>query len=344
MTFLKQTWYMAGWADEVSDKQMLARTIIDLPILLLRDKKGTPAAIEDRCPHRFAPLSLGVLEDGNVRCRYHGLKFDSNSGECIDNPHGPIASSLCIRSFPVIERHKILWIWMGDAEAATPDTIPDLSFVDTAPKHAISKGYMAAAGGHKLFEDNILDLSHADYLHPDTLGGGAITKTKAFIEEQNNGIFVQWLVHNELALPIFQGEMPTADTLTDMWIEVMWHPCGVMLQQVGATPVGQDRDAGINTWNAHIMTPETETRTHYFYCNSREYKMDDAEYNEAFAASLKNVFNTEDKPMIEGQQKNIGSTDFFELKPKLLAIDKASSLARRFYSRLCDAELSDGKA
>jgi vanillate O-demethylase monooxygenase subunit len=255
----------------------------------------------------------------------------------VHNPHGPLVSALAIKAYPVVERYKLLWIWMGDSEA-DETSIPDLSFADTAPQHAFSKGYMYAFADHRLLEDNILDLTHGDYLHAATLGGGSFTRTRAIVEERGNTVFVRWHAKNEKTIPIFRPEMPDPDMLTDMITEVLWHPSGVTLLRGGATPAGTPPENGIDTWNAHIMTPERATTTHYFYCNSRNYRTDDADYNAAIAAGLRVAFETEDKPMIEAQQSRMGAVDLLDFRPALLPIDIAAVRARQIYRRLVESE------
>ena len=348
MSFLKRQWYAAAWADELVAGKPLSRTYLGEPVLIWRSGDGSLHGLADQCPHRFAPLSRGQVDGTGVRCGYHGLKFDG-AGYCIDNPHGPILSSLRVRSYPVVERHQLLWIWMGPRDESAPgagdlSTIPDMGFIDQAKTTAISHGYMYTKAGHKLLEDNILDLSHADYLHPDTLGGGSITRSKARLEEQGNTLLVQWLAYHEIAIPVFRPLLPTPDTITDMWTEVLWHPCGVMTLRTGATAAGRSREEGIDTWNAHIMTPETEHSTHYFYVNSRNFKVDDAGYNAALAAGLRHAFEHEDKPMIEAQQARLGDRELFDLQPRLLGIDAGSSRARHIYARLLAAEVAESSA
>jgi phenylpropionate dioxygenase-like ring-hydroxylating dioxygenase large terminal subunit len=336
--FLQQIWYAAWWADELSADKLYARTIADEAILFWRDDNGEPRAILDRCPHRYAPLSRGKRVPGGIQCGYHGIAFDG-AGRCIANPHGAIVSALCVRAFPVAERHKLIWIWMGTADHADPARIPDLRFADRAPSTAYSRGFLPTAAGHQLITDNILDLTHADYLHATTLGGGSVTRSKARIEEREDStVFIEWLANNEVALPFFQSEMSDPNALTDMWTSVLWHPNGVMTLRFGATPAGRPRTEGIDTWSAHLVTPESARTTHYFYFNTREFRVDDVTYNERFAAGLRHAFTIEDKPMIEAQQRNLGDADLFDRKPVLLPTDSASTRARRVYSRILDAE------
>lgn len=215
MGFLKNVWYASGWADELGDKGPIARTIADIPLVIFRNASGVLSALEDRCPHRFAPLSRGQLTERGIRCGYHGLEF-SISGRCVANPHGPLLNSISVRAFVAQERHGMVWVWMGQKDAARNELIPDMSFVDHAPQHALSKGYLPTAANHLLMVDNILDLSHADYLHPDTLGGGSISRTKAEIKEGDHSLRVAWNSVNEVPLPIFRLLLPTPDTRCDM--------------------------------------------------------------------------------------------------------------------------------
>lgn len=338
MKWLLNCWYAAAWADELPPDGRLARTFLETPVLIWRDRGGWLRALADRCPHRLAPLSRGKIEQGIVTCGYHGLSFDGATGQCVHNPHGPLISSLTVQAYPVAERHKLLWIWMGDRAHADEGAIPDLSFADAAPVHAFSKGYMRAAADHRLLEDNILDLTHGDYLHSDTLGGGSFTRTRANVEERGDTVFVQWVAKNEKTIPIFKPQMPDPDMMADMTTDVLWHPSGVMLLNFCLAPAGEPLENGVVTANAHIMTPETATSTHYFYCNSRNYRTEDADYNAAIAANLGVAFQTEDKPMIEAQQSRIGAVDLLDSRPALLPIDIAAVRARRIYRRLVEAE------
>jgi phenylpropionate dioxygenase-like ring-hydroxylating dioxygenase large terminal subunit len=338
--FLKQVWYAAWWADELTADGLSARTIAGEPLVFWRDENGKPCAILDRCAHRYAPLSMGKRVSGGIQCGYHGIAYDGG-GRCIANPHGAVVSALCVRAFPTVERHKIIWVWLGDLERADAAQIPDLSFADRAPSTAYSRGFLPTAAGHQLIEDNILDLTHADFLHATTLGGGSVTRSKPLIEERRDStVFIEWPANGEVAIPFFRNEMPDPDMLTDMWTSVLWHPNGVMALRFGATPAGRPREEGIDTWAAHIVTPQHARSSHYFYFNTREFRVHDAQYNEHFAAGLKRAFSTEDKPMIEAQQRCLGDADLFDRAPALLSTDIASTRARRVYGRMLDAELA----
>lgn len=338
MSYLRNCWYMAAWADELPESGGLARTLLEDPVFLYRDGSGMPHALFDRCPHRFAPLSKGQVQGGEVVCGYHGLAFDG-AGACVRNPHGPVTRALAVRSYPVIERHRAIWIWMGDAALADPASIADLSFLETVPETAFNKGYLNGTGHYQLFVDNILDLSHTDYLHPATLGGGSITRTRAKIEERDDGgISIHWHVFDDVPTPLFAQFLPAGIGRVDSWSEVDWSAPGVMKLVSGAVATGSPRQGALNVDNVHILTPETATRTHYFFASTRNFGVEDERLNRRIAETRATIFATEDEPMIAAQQERIGTADFWALRPALLRTDEGAVRVRRRMDALIAAE------
>ena len=336
MSYLRNTWYMAAWDDEVVPGKPLARTLLDQPVAIFRTDDGAPAAVLDRCPHRFAPLSAGKVEAGRLVCGYHGLAFDA-AGRCAGNPHGPVLS-IGVPSYPVHEAHRALWIWMGEPERADPALIPDLGYLSAAPATAFSKGGIVAAGHYELFIDNIMDLSHTDYLHPTTLGGAGVTKTKPSIEEKDAYVDVTWFAPDTRPSPLLAELFSNLPTRTDFWQQVRWYAPSVMrLTAATVAAGGAEADALVNL-NAHVVTPETATSTHYFFAATRNYRADDAALNARIAAARERIFSTEDKPMIERVQERIGGADFWAMKPVLLPIDVAPVRVRRKLKKLIQIE------
>jgi len=155
---------MVGWSHELVDSPM-SLEIIETPVVIFRNSKGKAQALYDQCPHRFAPLSRGKVIDGEIRCGYHGLRFNGN-GICTHNPWSDrIPPSAKIKQFPIIEQDGILWIWMGDIEkmdAAKIVRFPEL--IDNDYRFVF--GYSSINAHYELISDNLLDLNHSPYLHP----------------------------------------------------------------------------------------------------------------------------------------------------------------------------------
>ena len=335
--FLRDRWYQAAFADELSDRP-LARTLLNIPVVLWRGA-GNAVALLDRCPHRFAPLSTGSVRDGLIVCGYHGLAFDG-SGRCQLNPHGAITSTMGARSFPVIERHAAIWIWTGDAELADPALIPDLSFIDQTPTTARITFHIPICADYRLVTDNLMDLSHADFLHPTTLGG-VMTGVKPKTAVRNGSVSVEWVRKGCLAPARFHNRVPPPQR-ADAWTRAVWQAPAVLVIRTALVPSGAERRREDEVWALHSMTPETETTTHYFVCGTRAERTDDLAYSERLRAMLAHAFLEEDKPMLEAQQQRIGAIDLPDLGPALLPIDAGAVLVRRELKRLIEAELDAG--
>lgn len=344
MSYLRRCWYVAGFADELQPGQLLARTLLDEPLVFFRQPDGGVAALQDRCPHRFAPLSAGQLCEGGaaVQCPYHGLRFDA-AGACVHNPHGngAIPRAARVRAWTVLERHGLLWLWAGDAAQADASLIPDLAAVTAAPEHATIRGYLPTACDYRLLADNILDLTHADYLHAGSLGSGAITRAQAEVAELDaRSVRVRWLSSGDQAPPAFDQHLREQGRPTDQWTEVTWTAPGVMLLRVGATLQGEPREQGVDTANLHLATPETAGRTHYWYWSTRNFAVN-AQANAAIRPLIEFAFSQQDKPMLEAQQRRIGDADFWSLKPVMLAGDVGAVRVRRRLDALIAAERAE---
>jgi phenylpropionate dioxygenase-like ring-hydroxylating dioxygenase large terminal subunit len=339
MSFLKNAWYVGAWADEVQPGALFQRTILGESVLFYRREDGTAVAIGNRCPHRFAPLHLGRLRGDRVECAYHGLQFDWQ-GRCAHNPHGAGArpAAAHVKSYPLVERHRALWIWMGEADQAAASSIPDYSFLTNTPPTAVVTMYIPTACHYELLVDNIMDLTHAPYLHGNSLGSEAITRSPAKVWEENGRVHCNWWCTDAPAPPAFARHLREPQALADHWLEVRWDPPALLVLRAGATLKGRPREEGVDSLNCHLMTPETETTTHYFYGGARTFNLHDEAFNTQLRGFLEHAFAREDKPMIEAQQLNMGTTDFWSLKPVLLAIDEGPVRVRRVLAKLIAQE------
>jgi len=171
LSVLKNAWYAAAYSHEIGEEP-LARTLIENKVVLFRDSAGAVGMILNRCPHRFAPLSAGKIVEDTIQCPYHGLRFNL-AGECVYNPHskngGPLRAA-DIRAWPVMERYGIVWFWPGDPAKADPDALPGIEFLERQD-YAIVRGLLHVRGHYELVVDNLLDLSHAAFIHPQFSGG-----------------------------------------------------------------------------------------------------------------------------------------------------------------------------
>jgi vanillate O-demethylase monooxygenase subunit len=339
--WLLNAWYQAAWSSDLGKGAGLRRTICDEPIYVFRGVSGGVSALRDRCPHRFAPLSAGQIVGDAVACGYHGLSFDG-AGACVANPHGPIVERMRVRSYPVVELHEAIWVWLGDGDKADPSSIPDLSFIDDAEPAARISLYMPVRAHYQLLVDNIMDLSHADYLHPSSLGG-MVTQAKATSREEKGAVIAEWIALDCPPPPAFRSRVPPGSN-ADIWLQVIWRPPGVMVLGTAANAPGAPRQWQDEGYTLHNVTPETSERSHYFVCSTRRYRQDDPAFVEMLRKTLLHAFDTEDKPMIELQQAEIGPHDLLELDPILLRVDAAAVRARRYLRKLIDEDVVSARA
>jgi phenylpropionate dioxygenase-like ring-hydroxylating dioxygenase large terminal subunit len=193
MSYVRNAWYVAAWDHEIG-REMLRRIILDEPVMLYRREDGKPVALEDRCCHRQAPLSMGKLIGDIVKCPYHGLEFDS-SGACVRVPSQErVPPSARVKAYPVVERNHWIWIWTGDPAQADPSLIEDFHWMDD-PKWGFGGNYLHVDANYLLLVENLLDTTHLPFLHPTSLGTDAFAKSEFEVTREGDRIKVaRWLM------------------------------------------------------------------------------------------------------------------------------------------------------
>lgn len=343
MPFLNNAWYAGGWDEELDGGRTLARTILAQSILFFRRTDGSIAALRNQCAHRYAPLHLGRREGDAIRCAYHGLQYDSD-GRCIHSPQASPISGISVRSYPAEQRDGLIWIWMGDRDKARVDLIPNYSFYSDAKPSCRFRDYIHSAGHYELMSDNIMDLSHIDFLHPSSLGPGSISIARPKVTASGDMLHIKWESTGQKAAPIYDPFLPEPGGLVDQELEVVWRPAALMFLTNRMTPVGYPREDSIVGSSAHLMTPESETSTHYFYLGIRNFDVDNAEGNAARAASIKQAFALEDKPMVEAVQGSMGDcTDLLDRLGAYMPADAGALRARKQLKKLIQQELGSAE-
>ncbi len=344
MNFVKNIWYVAAWSNEVLAGQLFHRTYLDEPILIFRKADGTAVALGDRCPHRFAPLHMGKLVGETVECPYHGLTFDC-TGACASNPHGKgaVPRAAQTRSYPLVERHNLLWIWMGNASLADPLTIPDFSFMTDTTHWTTVHGYLNLQANYEIVVDNLTDLSHAPFVHDGLLESRDVCKGEFKTVRTGERVETLNWCPGIAPPPFFNHLKGTAALLDpagliDHWQDMRYEPPGCMITYYGITPRGRTRAEGIDTYNPNFVTPETATTTHYFWAGSRNFDLNDSVVNEMFRNGYEYAFEHQDRPILEGQQKMLGTADLMSMGPVMLINDGGSVHARRVMKKRLDAE------
>lgn len=337
MAFLRNTWYVAGWGETLTSDPVRIR-ILGEGVALYRLPDGQAVAIGDRCPHRFASLGNGKIVGEALQCPYHGLQFD-RTGQCVYNPHGngAIPPGARVKNYPLVERHHALWIWMGDNTNADPNLIPDFTAFDGS-SIASSRGYLSVKAQYELVVDNLLDLSHAAFIHPFLTTEGFAERSRADIKQEGEAIWSYLWNDNEPLTPLFKLVWDRNEERCDMRTHMRWTPPSNLLLDVGVTHVGSEPEAGPALPSAHLLTPETETSTHYFWMIGRNRRQSDVALGEIIHNGISRAFNTEDEPMIMTVAENMQGEDFWSLRPTILPGDSAAVRARRRLAQLIRRE------
>lgn len=334
---IKNAWYVAGWSEDFGE-DLLARRILNEPVLFYRASSGEPVAVLDVCPHKLAPMRLGQRVGDDLECGYHGLKFNKH-GQCVHNPQGNciIPPNAKLKSYPVVERYGAVWIWMGDSAKVDPDTIPDFSVLDD-PKFKAVKGGHKVASNYMVMVENLLDLGHALFLHAKTGGLGNLQLTNSKITKED-GAIKDWRLYADVPTPTLFKENLTEER-ADFWSDIRWSAPSALLNNAGASKVGRARDksVAIEQYGTHFLTPETQSTTHYFYANARNYALEDAAADEFWRQWQLNALKAEDSFVAEAIQGVIPQAEELKVEIVVLSTDISAIRANRILDEMAIAE------
>lgn len=335
--YVRNAWYVAGWSNELETATPFAVSILDEPIVLYRGESGRLAALEDRCVHRLAPLSLGRCEGDRLRCMYHGLLFDPDGTVAEIPGQDLIPKHARVRSYPIVDRHSWLWVWMGDPALADPGLIPPAVGLDD-PDYILGHGALDYAAEARLINDNLLDFSHLSYVHANSFGAGPeFAQSQPKLETLDRGVrFSRWMT-NTYGQSSRKSDVPVDSYMTyDFLIPgvlLMWSgnfPVGTAQAMDFAAPALEDAASGV-TFTSQAVTPTGAKTSRYFFNWGPRRGHGDEALRDALMDIAAMAFG-EDKVMIEAQQKVIDRSPDARIMPT--AHDKGVTIFNRLVERL----------
>ncbi|WP_193369677.1 aromatic ring-hydroxylating dioxygenase subunit alpha [Pelagibius marinus] len=337
-TYPFNTWYAVAWDYEIAEGRLLPRRICNKPLVFYRKKDGTAVAMDDACWHRLAPLSKGKVVNDNVVCPYHGLVFEPG-GRCVHMPsQETINPSACVRTYPLVDRHRLCWVWMGDPALADPNLIPDLHWNDD-PEWAGDGTTLHLKANYLLAVDNLMDLTHETFVHQGSIGNDAVAEAPfRTTHGPGTATVTRWILNQEP--PAFWGEQLGKPGPVDRWQIIHFTAPSTIALDVGVAPAGTgapegDRSQGVNGYITFAITPETETTTHYFWAANRNFDIDNQSRTTIWREGVRKIF-AQDEAILESQQQAIEANPdktFYDLN-----IDAGGAWARRKVAEMIEAE------
>ncbi len=328
--FIFDDWYVAAFSDEVSAR-LLARTLLGRGIVLFRSAEGKVVALEDRCPHRSMPLSVGALQDDHIVCAYHGMRFNSQ-GDCIHvTSQSNCPKSMGVRAYVTFERGPLVWIWMGAPESADLSLLPDQAWL-TTEHWATSQGYMHLQASYVRLHENLLDLTHLSFLHAKSFGTPDYASA-AYKTEIKPGHFVVMRDVLPTTLPPVWGESTgitghgqAARIVRSAFLSPGCHEVSVSFYDCTLT---EEERQIFRIRTAHLPTPETASSAHYFVVHGRDFAQTDTNMTQFMHQQLFVAFN-EDVTGLAQQEAALARTPPNELYEFSVAADGPAVAMRRY--------------
>lgn len=338
--FILDEWYVAAFADEVG-RSLLARTLLGRKVLLFRTEGGEAVVLDDRCAHRSYPLSSGMLEGDTIVCGYHGFRYDA-AGDCIEVPAmASCPRSIGVKRYATVEQGPLVWVWMGDPDAADHARLPDTAYL-ASPAWECSKGYLPLPGNYVSLHENLLDLTHLSYIHASSFGTPDYARAP-YRTKIEDGHF---LVHREVipttlpavwADPMGLSGVPTAARVaTSEFLSPAFHRVTVSFYD-SALPESERMTGTIRT--AHLPTPETHGSTHYFIVHGRDFALGDPQVTEVMHERLFAAFE-EDVEALTKLEIVLEATPPEELYEISVTTDGPSVAMRRHLLKRAEAVAS----
>ena len=349
--FPLNAWYAAAYDVEVA-RTLLARTICNQKLVMFRKTDGQVAVLEDACWHRLLPLSMGRLDGDELTCGYHGLVYNAQ-GRCTHMPsQETLNPSACVRSFPVVEKHRFVWVWRGDPAKADPALVPDMHWNDDA-KWAGDGKLITVKCDYRLVIDNLMDLTHETFVHGSSIGQRAVAEAPFVATHGDRTATVTRWMENIEAPPFWAGQIKQArgyEGPVDRWQIIRFEApatvcidVGVAEAGTGAVPPGgnqgdphlSDRSKGVNGFVLNTVTPETGKTCHYFWAFARNYCLGEQRLTHQLREGVASIFR-EDELVLEAQQKAMDEHpdhQFYNLN-----IDAGSMWARRLIDAMVARE------
>lgn len=308
--YLRNAWYVGSMSSEIG-RQLKPLKMLGEPIVLFRDRRGQPIALEDACPHRKLPLSKGRIKGDHVECGYHGLTFDG-SGACVRAPtQAQIPPLARVLSYPAVDKYGLVWVWMGNPSAADEAALIEIENADDPGWHLTQGDALSCKCNYLYLVDNLLDPSHVSWVHPTSFASSGMQDTPLDREERTNRLVVRrWIADVEVP-PYYTGLVKFKGRCDRLQHYEARYP-SIAINRSIFVPSGQggekwrDAEHPYVMVSYHFITPIDENNTRYHWLQQRNTDPDDASVTEAIARGAIKAFE-EDREVLEAVHEGIAN-------------------------------------
>ena len=337
--YLKNCWYVAGWSKNYG-RELKAEKYLGENVVIYRKQDGTPVALEDACPHRKLPLSKGALSEDSIICGYHGLTFN-DKGQCSDSPtqRGMMPSRAVVKSYPIVDKYRLLWIWMGNPELADPDTIFPIDNFESPTWGYTDGGVMDIKCNYLWVCDNLLDPSHVAWVHVTSFAGAGTDDEPLEIKKTDRGVIVSRWIHGNPPSPYYADLVKFDGNCDRLQHYEMCIPA-VALNKSIYTPEGTGGQGKAYIDKTYInisynfMTPLDQDNTRYFWFQHRNTDPQDKDISAKMNDGALMAF-LEDKGILEDVHLGMKNPSTPNID---LGLDAGAKLFRKFLGRKIEEE------
>ncbi len=306
--YLRNAWYVAAISSTVRQELQAVR-MLGVDLVLYRTGDGKPVALEDACPHRKLPLSMGRLVGDTVECGYHGLTFDA-SGKCVAAPtQNRVPPTAVVNTYSAVDRYGLLWVWMGDSEEADESLLLEIENYDNPGWHITNGDSLVCECNYLYLVDNLLDPSHVAWVHRTSFAAAGTEDTPLEMEELEDGLVVSRWIHDCDAPPFYQPLLKFEGSCDRLQHYEVRFP-SVAINKGIYSPAGSGGKEWVQDGHSYemvsynLLTPIDENSTRYFWLQHRNTDIHDDAITRQIASGAREAF-TEDKVVLEAVHKGI---------------------------------------
>jgi len=309
---LLKDWYVICRKDEIEENKILLKYVFDQEIIIWK-KKERIMAWENLCIHRGSRLSLGSINNGILKCAYHGWEYNQDA-QCVKIPSQPdikIPKKACVKSYKVIEKMNIVWI---NLSKEANDFVNIKEFNESNFNHVASGPYIMNASAPRAIE-NFLDVAHFPFVHENHLG----VKDKPMIDDydvvsSNKGIHASNI---KIFQPNPDGTNKSGEVIYDYHVHSPF-----------VASLGKDVSKNERFVLVFYVTPISETESMIYTLTLMNFgKLDDK-----IVRDYQDFITAQDVPIVESQRPELLPMDLQE--ELSIRSDKISIAYRRYLKKM----------